>query len=352
MLKHLLGLGPALIALGGLVACGGSAPEPPPVTILQAFPTITSPIMDIGTVDNIANPHNTYGPGIYLLDPATGALHGWAISRNLENPDDMYVTSLHGASWSQARQELLIGTMSGDEPALFTVALDGKTTDLKLWADAEMGVEERYDFAWSPDGRQIAYNQQGRGNSGALDDVFVQDATGSPPRRITNGMDARNPSWSPDGAHIAFSTFTRNPQIYRVAVDGGTPQLLLGDFWTVYKPAWSPDGAHIAFLGKKVESEPVNLWVMDADGGGVRAVVSLPSPLDEVARSLSAFAWSPDSWRFVFLSDHAGPCYHNAIEGGGACESRLYRVNVDGSDLTKLSEHSQSSFDVWLAWLP
>jgi Tol biopolymer transport system component len=120
----------------------------------------------------------------------------------------------------------------------------------------------------------------------------------------------------------------------------------------VSNPAWSPDGKSIAFLGRRTADDPVNLWVMDTEGGGLRSVVPLPAKLDQDATGLSAFAWAPDSLRFVVLSDHAGPCYHNSIEGGGACNSSLHLVNADGTGLARLGPYTQSRFNVWLAWIP
>src|SRR5260370_14829124 len=60
-------------------------------------------------------------------------------------------------------------------------------------------------------------------------------------------------------------------------------------------PIWSPDGAWIAFLGKRVEDETAQIYVIAVDGGEARRLTSVPG---------GAFApkWFPNSKRVAFAS--------------------------------------------------
>jgi len=60
-----------------------------------------------------------------------------------------------------------------------------------------------FDPSWSPDGSKITFSSDIDGN----DEIYVMNADGSNQTRITNN-DAEDwyPSWSPDGSKIAFTS--------------------------------------------------------------------------------------------------------------------------------------------------
>jgi TolB protein len=73
------------------------------------------------------------------------------------------------------------------------------------------------------------------------------------------------------------------------------------------QPAWSPDGQSIAFASKR--DGPSHIYVMRADGTGVRRLTSGPS--DD-----SSPTWSPDGRRIVFARE--GELYAVRARGGPA----------------------------------
>jgi dipeptidyl aminopeptidase/acylaminoacyl peptidase len=80
----------------------------------------------------------------------------------------------------------------------------------------------------------------------------------------------------------------------------------------------SPDGAHIAYF-KGMGDWGNILWVMNADGSGVRVLI------DEEFGHVADLAWSPDGSRLAF----------DARYGGG-----VWIVGVDGSGLTEVPKGS------------
>ena len=141
--------------------------------------------------------------------------------------------------------------------------------------------EEEWNPSWSPDGKHITFSSEKDGNS----DIYVMDADGGNLQNLTNNpYNDWFPSWSPDGEYIAFSSERDgNFNIYVMEADGGNSQRLtnhLGDDWS---PSWSPDGEHIAFVSNRVRR--FEIYVMETDGRNIQNLTNLRSGND------SAPAW-------------------------------------------------------------
>ncbi len=118
---------------------------------------------------------------------------------------------------------------------------------------------------WSPDGRRLAFISRRRGWS----QLWVVEAPvprrGRPPRRPSPptprpvtpaGIDVEDYAWSPDGRRIAFVA-GRSPdlgtcQVTIVDVESGTEEIVGGERSWDTAPRWAPDGSL--------------LWLTDADG--------------------------------------------------------------------------------------
>ena len=103
-------------------------------------------------------------------------------------------------------------------------------------------VRQIRDAVPSPDGARIAFT--------ALDRLWVANADGSGPRRVTS-MDVSEhfPAWSPDGRSIAYATWEGGTgHLYRAPVAGGSPERLTSEPAVWVGPAWSPDGQRIVAL--------------------------------------------------------------------------------------------------------
>jgi TolB protein len=125
---------------------------------------------------------------------------------------------------------------------------------------------------WSPDGTHIAYT--------SFDDearvyvVFTMGADGSNPIRFAE--DALSPQWSPDGTRIVFESRRDggDSEIYVMNADA-TGQTRLTDSPGVDRqPTWSPDGAMIAFESERAGDR--DIYLMQADGTGVVNLTNSP----------------------------------------------------------------------------
>lgn len=92
---------------------------------------------------------------------------------------------------------------------------------------------------WSPLGDKIAYSQRtGKGQH----DIIVQDlSTGKAYQLTQDAGSNENPSFSPDGRHIIFtSTRNRKREIFIASLDGTVQRKLADIPGSSYTPAWGP----------------------------------------------------------------------------------------------------------------
>src|SRR5262249_54073436 len=79
---------------------------------------------------------------------------------------------------------------------------------------------------------------------------------------------ASGPSWSPDGARIAFDIFDTqgSDDLWVMNADGTNPVDLTNDTGGAenFQPSWSPDGTKIAWA--HFDGASVQIHVMNADG--------------------------------------------------------------------------------------
>ena len=181
---------------------------------------------------------------------------------------------------------------ASDTPHLYVMDADG--SNRRQLTDAPGFSEEYAD--WSPDGTKIAVGRShGRDSS-----IWVINADGSNPVRVTSGPQDQRACWSPDGGQIAFAR-ARTPglsighwRIFVIRADGTNERRLTESDMDDMSAAWSPDGSRIAYESTGGgNSWRGQIWVMNADG-------SNQTQLTRSEFRLGWPSWSPDGKRIVF----------------------------------------------------
>jgi TolB protein len=77
----------------------------------------------------------------------------------------------------------------------------------------------------------------------------------------------RRPAWSPDGKQVAYECLSRHWHVCVLNPKTATLRFLTPNDSDAFAPTWSPDGNHIAFISDRDGND--QLFVMRADGTGV-----------------------------------------------------------------------------------
>jgi Tol biopolymer transport system component len=157
---------------------------------------------------------------------------------------------------------------------------------------------------WSPDGTKIAFTTDRNEPNphtcfylSCNSEIYVMNADGSGQTRITNSAGPDwSPAWSPDGTQIAFtSARDGNYEIYVMNADGTAQTRLTNDPAWDAGADWSPNGQKIAFDRYPGDGNG-EVYVMNADGTGQQNITN-NSAYD------SSASWSPDGSKIAFISD-------------------------------------------------
>ena len=117
----------------------------------------------------------------------------------------------------------------------------------------------------------------------------ARDFTSTTPRKTLGIV---RPVISPDGSQIAFAAVG---DIYVMPTNGGAATNLTNDAALDTDPSWSPDGRSLVYSSDK-DSTHLQLWIRDIGGGGqVRRVTNLTT-------QPQGASFSPDGKRIVFFN--------------------------------------------------
>jgi dipeptidyl aminopeptidase/acylaminoacyl peptidase len=272
-----------------------------------------------------------------------------------------FANGIEGSSprWSPDGRRLAIMGRTGDgKNGIVLVNADG--TSIEPLADMATSnhplpqVGER--FAWSPDGRRIAFvsavagpepdmeadpivitrywfrpasSAGGRFSDNRRLHLFVADVATRQVRQLTNGTYSEHSiDWSPDGRQLVFLSnrepdpdFFFNYDIFVIDVDSGAERRLTSTRNNEYGPVWSPDGKTIAYQGLKrpitsseTNMEDTHVWTIDAATGDRR---ELGAAIDN---RQGRPQWSPDgaSVYFTVQSRGSAQLHRLPVRGGPA----------------------------------
>jgi hypothetical protein len=226
------------------------------------------------------------------------------------------------------------------------------------------GEGSNHALAWSPDGTKIAFaaglNTVALGLDIPTSNLWVMNADGSNLTQLTASSADTQPTWSPDGTKIAFTSFRNDTnlfgdniltaQVFVMNADGSNQEPITFPNSAAFdsQPAWSPDGGRIAFVhygfdGAGVDGGYGEIWTVNPDGSGLAQLTAEPS-LDPNPITKDRPSWSPDGTRIAFTSEVC--CGSSPV-----ALNPIWTVNADGSGEQPVTNNPNVyAFDA--AWSP
>ncbi len=219
---------------------------------------------------------------------------------NADGSNPQGITSLppgEGDDWSpDAAHKAFAAFMPSPDDSLDKEQLDlyvmnADSTELVRVVDLRdpwncVGITDCTDIqsvAWSPTGEWIAYSTWLTGRAyHAYSDLGIVSPDGQQ-RRTLVPYTASGGRWSPDGRLLAYSdgeSGSPGPRhLAVVGLNGGDPTILVDGTAasTVnFSPSWTADGSHIVFSRRPAGFSDSEIWIVRADGSGLRQLTDLP----------------------------------------------------------------------------
>jgi WD40-like Beta Propeller Repeat len=173
--------------------------------------------------------------------------------RKLFNQDPAGCDHVDFASWSLADPSVLAIScrISMNKRTLMLIGMNGK-----LIRRLDAGANVIGDLSLSPDGQTIAYwaSENAEAGGGSIYTLPVI-GTGAPKQLTEAGSQIdTNPAWSPDGSQIAFSrrnSWDNNYDVFVMNADGSGVRPIAETPAVDFKPTWSPDGTTMLVVSNR-----------------------------------------------------------------------------------------------------
>jgi TolB protein len=266
------------------------------------------------------------GSKIYFVSDRTGHKEIWEMDYDGSNQRQLtqYRSTSTFPAVSPDRTMIAFTTWAPGYPMIYIHSLE---TGRRLpFYNQKASMNATAEF--TPDGRQIVFSSTA---AGRYAQIYISDTDGSNLRRLTfsNAIDVE-PTVNPKtGAEIAFvSGRSGMPQVYKMNMDGADVVRLSTGEGEAVNPSWHPDGRHIAFCWTRgYEPGNFNIFIIDV---ATREFLQLTHGAGRNENP----GWAPDGRHLVFSSNRSG-------------STQIYTMLANGTQIRPLTTKGNNEKPVW-----
>jgi TolB protein len=162
--------------------------------------------------------------------------------------------------------------------------------------------------AWAPDGSKVAFvSIKDPLNEHPEYQINVINTDGTDRKVLTRGSYISHLAWSPDGRQIAYNTWNEYYDLFVINANGTNRHILYskplnGVTYEDGPPAWSPDSKQVLFAVEETSNEGFEvdhaLWKVNADGSNKTRLVETDRRVQFLPELW--YAWSPDGTKIAY----------------------------------------------------
>jgi WD40 repeat protein len=229
----------------------------------------------------------------------------WTTAPGGETPVAFTRTSTNGdgvggMNWTPDGK-LVYASKGGSQPDLWLANADGTLPKRLTFGGVAIDPEV------APDGRTIYFGSE---RSGACH-IWRMDTDGSNASQVTHGQSEESAAVSPDGKWLLYDvfSFTGSSSIWKMPLPSGTP-VRMGDLKDASAPSIAPDGQSFSLSYNDDRFHPAaGVGIMRLDGTGFKPLNIPPTWKTR---------WNGDGSALYFVKSEQGVCniWRQAIAGG------------------------------------
>jgi TolB protein len=268
-----------------------------------------------------------YGTSIVFVSNRTGSKNKEIWMMDPDGSNQRQITHYNSLSieptMSPDGSKIAFASYAKGNPAIFIFSVD-PVRQLPFY-NQRASVNETPEF--TPDSKQILYSSSASGWA----QIYSANLDGSGLHRLSSTAAIEvEPKVNPKtGTEIAFVSGRSGPQqIYRMNIDGGDVERLTNGEGEASNPSWNPDGAHLAFSWTRgYATGNFNIFVMDVASRSFIQLTHFEGRNENPS-------WAPDGVHIVFQSNRGGTY-------------QIYSMLADGTQVKQLTTQGNNWSPVW-----